>query len=760
MSANHSSARSVTLHRGFPRARSVIAGLILGLASVTVTATTTTFTDDFNRPDGVVGNGWLPWTGGPSGDLVIQDGALTAPDPFMFSGIYRPVDYSAPVTISGTFTQTSGYLGPSRYESGFLLGTTGAMASGYEVLFQRSESISNNSSVSLYMNGGLLTGSALLVSKLNSPFQFESSITPTVTYSSSEGRIFGSVTGSGNTFNFDFGAVPNIAIGSNIGIQLESGAADGGWSNATFIRPTFDNVSITYAENPPPPPPPPPPLPPGAPVPDDPFTRPGTTSLTQSTDGAVVIDQSKPTIVLTHGWQPTGTYNPAETPLSELLDAVQAKLCTSGSCSANILTYQWPQAYTSGIVLPINFAAPHLPRIFAQDAGSQLATQLSTLLGSDYAENVHLVGHSFGTLVNSHAANELSGFFDQKAYGVDQLTFLDPPLFDVATGIGNVVSKGAYYGLLPPGTVEYVDNFYGTTRPIAFGDKLPGAAPDNTGELSSGGEQVPFLNHSQIQSVFYTQRVQDQNGTWISAVIEDRYGNRPAPMVWPGGVGVQQVLAEIPGVIADIATAGWQSIVNTAEQTKEFLFDVGGQVRRVVVDSTNAVIEASKEITVIAINVAGDTATAILDAGAGAVSAASNKVRSWFRLKESSPVMVGQKIEVPTGAEVLSFDFDVIAAGDGDWLTVYFDDKLLWSYLIADVTGDLTRAIIPISELGGESGMLYVTLNSFGNANADILIGEMALTAFRSTSVPEPPPITLMLIALGGVYATALKRRR
>ena len=237
-------------HRVFTRFLISAAAIAFGLGSGASVATPITFTDTFTRPDGVVGNGWLPWTGGASGDLVIQNGALTALNPFMVSGVYRPVDYSSPVTITGTFTQTNGYLAPSRYESGFLLGTTGAVSNGYEVLFQRSESVSNNSSVSLYLNG--LTGN--LISRQYSTFQFESAITPTVTYSPSDGRISGSVTGGGNTFNFDFGSVPNVVIGSNIGIGLEAGAATGGWSNATFIPPTFDNVSITYAQDPPPPP--------------------------------------------------------------------------------------------------------------------------------------------------------------------------------------------------------------------------------------------------------------------------------------------------------------------------------------------------------------------------------------------------------------------------------------------------------------------------------------------------------------------------
>lgn len=217
----------------------------LSVFSSVVMAVPMTFTDAFNRPDGLIGNGWIDASGNVLGNLVIRNGVLTTPTAGGFAGIYRSIDYSSPVTISATLTQQNGYGGlTNRYESGFLLGTAGSLSSGYQILFSRSDSLANNSTVSLWANGSVVSSTSTLLSRQYSPFQFGTSIIPTVTYTPSDGRIYGSIVSDGNTFNFDFGTRPDLTTmsTSNIGLNLEF--PDG--RLGPIIHPSFDNVTISY----------------------------------------------------------------------------------------------------------------------------------------------------------------------------------------------------------------------------------------------------------------------------------------------------------------------------------------------------------------------------------------------------------------------------------------------------------------------------------------------------------------------------------
>lgn len=191
------------------------------------------FTDDFNRLDGPVGNGWTNTTGNTDGDLVISNGAL-AGTPGR-AAIYRPVDLSSLVTASATITQENGFGGSGRYV-GFLFGNNGSVLSGYGVFFGRDPQNTGELLVELILNG-----TQLLASSAATPdsFQFGPSITVSVTFAP-DGSITGSVIGNGVVFTFDLGVVSRASLpGSNIAVYTQ-GAADGG------SNPVVDNVTISH----------------------------------------------------------------------------------------------------------------------------------------------------------------------------------------------------------------------------------------------------------------------------------------------------------------------------------------------------------------------------------------------------------------------------------------------------------------------------------------------------------------------------------
>jgi hypothetical protein len=82
----------------------VVSFMILSLSGSAIAQTT--FFEDFNRPDGLVGNGWLTWHGAAnnSPDIAIQGGQLlTLGANALEGGIYRDLPVTLPVSFSFQF---------------------------------------------------------------------------------------------------------------------------------------------------------------------------------------------------------------------------------------------------------------------------------------------------------------------------------------------------------------------------------------------------------------------------------------------------------------------------------------------------------------------------------------------------------------------------------------------------------------------------------------------------------------------------------
>lgn len=466
----------------------------------------------------------------------------------------------------------------------------------------------------------------------------------------------------------------------------------------------------------------------------DPATKPlpGGISFASATG----FNPDLPTIVLTHGWQPVGTYIDAATgqlspfPLDnqatnvvDLYDSI-----SSFKGQANIIRYQWPGAYTWNFPSALSFV---------ESAGADLANQLTTMLPADYAGGIQFIGHSLGTMVNANAVNLLSS-----SHHIDQMTLLDPPL--AVPGI----SQSYFYDALPNGTVEYVDNFYAPVVSGGFGDALPGAAP-------GFGGQLVLETHTGVHEDFYSSRVRDENGEWITAALPDRFAHRPAPETW------------IPGLleyIGKIAAESWDAVVNKAKDAWEVTVDVGGKLLKVFVDATNQVIDVIGDTTEKVLAMTKDAVTgaiqAVVDTGTEIKTFFGNLIGKVLDLKESSPVVVKQSLTIPVDADLLTFDFGFVDVGDGDWVTLYFNDQLLWTFLGEDFINELMHATIPIGLYAGQTGDLYFALNNVGDPNAEVLISNMGFVGTRQESNPSvPEPGTLALLALGLVLLHLAARR-
>lgn len=220
--------------------RSLTFGLAVALLAVPAFGATVTFFDDFNRPDGPVGNGWSEMVPIDAPSPSIVSGKLTSLEPSALGvpeldGVYRPISLAGEVTVSATVTgvnDNTGNLG--RFTYTFLIGGTDNDQTGYGLRFSRGSSCCNNSTVDLHLNG---TPNLVV---LASPFQFQSSITPTIIWHT-DGSITGSVSEGSNVFNFAFGPMAVSLPGSNFLLTMI--LPDFRGSILTF--PTVDNLTIT-----------------------------------------------------------------------------------------------------------------------------------------------------------------------------------------------------------------------------------------------------------------------------------------------------------------------------------------------------------------------------------------------------------------------------------------------------------------------------------------------------------------------------------
>lgn len=113
-----------------------------------------------------------------------------------------------------------------------------------------------------------------------------------------------------------------------------------------------------------------------------------------------------------------------------------------------------------------------------------------------------------------------------------------------------------------------------------------------------------------------------------------------------------------------------------------------------------------------------------------------------YTLTEANDAGIQQEYTVPLNADTLSFTFQFITPGDGDYLVVDFGDGLP-VYLGADDT--ISReapllAEIPLGAYRGQAARLAITLRSRGNANAVVVLDNFSLT---TTEDPDVDGLTI-----------------
>ena len=233
-----------------------------------------------------------------------------------------------------------------------------------------------------------------------------------------------------------------------------------------------------------------------------------TTAYFLNDDSSITdFDPNASTYIITHGWQRSANYadnnytgfNNQDMPdgQSTVIEAIQNRLLEENSADVNIIAFEWEGAYTGGEIVGGKSLKEGSveARTNADYAGVLLGSALKDILGEDYDEDLHFIGHSYGTIVNGLATRYLGGLSYLDDTDTVQFTTLDSPTA-VPNGYAPNLDVDWFANNLSE-NVDYFDNYYGDGL-FAYGEQLNGASLD---------QHVAYA-HSDVFGKFYPDLIE------------------------------------------------------------------------------------------------------------------------------------------------------------------------------------------------------------------------------------------------------------
>ncbi len=466
-----------------------------------------------------------------------------------------------------------------------------------------------------------------------------------------------------------------------------------------------------------------------------------------------------PTIVLTHGLQKheDGEFSKLWTGDAALL--IQDELASLGT-PANIIQYIWEDAFQ---VYAGGFLENNLPDIGsykaaqekAENAGNRLAAQLIERLGTDYAQPIHFIGHSLGTIVNTYAASAFLPKVPNVKYA--QFTALDRPqhISKLNHASPDDERTPASFGedffahnLLQDGKPRgrrdlslQIDNYYGAGSLYsvsAVGDTAHGPIYNrkliDPGFVGSQvfGEIIGYNDHSGVQQ-------------WYRWTI---LPNDPFPYnpLTGGTTNVCHAADWINLHFLDSSLTpckyGWKIALgdhldNPATFANNFPASNGGAVADTI--GTDASIN-----TVAPNGCSQVTPTTYRCAKSPSFATAlSDKAPSLRSAGTADTPFVAMTINLPQNPQYLSFKYQLGSVGSGDYISVVLDNTPIWVLSGTSApAGELQESgLIPISGFAAGPHQLRVTLHGVGPSAFSFDVSEFRVDA----AVVTDPTVQIVL---------------
>jgi hypothetical protein len=419
-------------------------------------------------------------------------------------------------------------------------------------------------------------------------------------------------------------------------------------------------------------------------------------------DAGHPLDVSKPTIVLTHGWNLAGdTPGTVSGWLANMRDSILAQPWHDGW---NFIWWDWLERAKSW--------TPFGPADQAQWQGNYLASALVDTLGADYSKNIHFIGHSLGTAVNRWAVDTLhaNGWSPARTH----VTILD------SAEIGSLANT-----VQPiPLQAAFVDSYI-----TAFGDLHDKA---RNVILTQGMPILPkevldYFDYHRYSAVWYDMTIDSPSSSCMGFLWSFENGG------FTGAPAEKACFIQTPQTsdpCGALQTISWADAQSTLQARTVI------QVKQGVDITYSLATHPLKYLGSVLIDtVGGDTVGAKLaEVVVGSPPSYTPQAMSPMAESSASSSYLWIPIQSPYGKDLLSFDYKFTNCSAGDYLTVSIGDRQVFIMEARFVTpGEYTSSsYIDISGNSGRNIELLVAFNS-----DDIPGGELYVRNFQfhSTAV-------------------------
>ncbi|MCI5211680.1 MAG: hypothetical protein D3910_23520, partial [Candidatus Electrothrix sp. ATG2] len=396
------------------------------------------------------------------------------------------------------------------------------------------------------------------------------------------------------------------------------------------------------------------------------------------------------------------------------------------------------------VMLPGSLLSPTLnglnieiPFDETEDSGKILALALSKAIPQDYNQDIHLIGHSLGSLVVSYTTK----FATKKGFhfsdNIDHLVLMDSP---------------CYFGV--PGS-EFLENnkelFFIENYISLFGRPYKAADVD----IWLTGKEVvyegPVYAHSYPQR-WYRSSVTNFSNKDILGDTSTPSTIQPWGFFWwqegnRFGVKSDYSLLYRPYYLLNEGTppaAAMEYMEGKITEWVEGYLEVSDAVKEQVVDYAQY---AGKTIKIKAVN----TYNAASDVAGYATDAAGHVIHNslgYITLSHSSNAVLTMPVTIPAGANALSFGYEFLYGESGSMLEVFINDIPMHHVTSDHALGEGPQLIpwINVEPFAGQTATLSLRLsNSTEGTEGKIKIDDLLIAQIKQRKSVAMPWLMLLL---------------
>jgi hypothetical protein len=444
-------------------------------------------------------------------------------------------------------------------------------------------------------------------------------------------------------------------------------------------------------------------------------------------------DEAQDTFVIVHGWNIS---NDTSVPLwvHQMCDDITSE--DSSAHGSNVFYWDWLEKAKNKLPDTNIFTDctewPIVPFDMTEDSGKNLAKALSQAIPPDYNKDIHLIGHSLGSLVVTYAAESSHNNELHIKDHISHLVFLDSPCH-----FGKPADT--FLKRIKEDQIAiFVDNYWS-----ALGKLTGYSEADTNVYLPKGGNDVPLWGHSysykwyrsSVTNFSYPEILGDENAPvatqpwgfywWNQANrtnLSPYYLQSPSEPHWLL-IPFDSPLTVISGELEDAAQYTGEIAEKSWNWMSDFVEHSEKKVKLLAVNTYNAAIDTAGYVT--------DS----FDHAFQELSECQGIICGSLRLEHHSASIVTTTLDVPEGANGMAFGFSFQYAEPGSVLEVFIGDLPVFHAFSHDVIDEGYQMIpwIDVSQHAGDSMTLTFRLsNPIPETEGAVMIDDLIFARIES----------------------------